>query len=43
MKQAILILAHKDFIALKKLIAYFKENGYVFVHIDKSGEIEKSE
>ena len=43
MKQAILILAHKDFAALKKLIAYFREDCYVFVHIDKSGEIDKSE
>ncbi len=43
MKQAILILAHKDFAALKKLIAYFKQDCYVFVHFDKSGEIKKSE
>lgn len=33
MKQAILILAHKDFAALKKLIAYFKQDCYVFVEV----------
>ena len=33
MKQAILILAHKDFAALKKLIAYFKHDRYVFVDV----------
>ena len=33
MKQAILILAHKDFAALRKLIAYFKKGGYVFVEV----------
>lgn len=43
MRHAILILAHKDFPALKKLISYFKEDCYVFIHIDKSGEIKKSE
>ena len=33
MKQAILILAHKDFAALRKLIAYFKQDCYVFVEV----------
>ena len=33
MKQAIHILAHKDFAALKKLIAYFKQDCYVFVEV----------
>ena len=33
MTQAILILAHKDFAALKKLIAYFKQDCYVFVEV----------
>ena len=33
MKQAILIFAHKDFAALRKLIAYFKQDCYVFVEV----------
>ena len=33
MKQAIHILAHKDFAALRKLIAYFKQDCYVFVEV----------
>ena len=33
MKQDIHILAHKDFAALKKLIAYFKQDCYVFVEV----------
>ena len=33
MKQAILIFAHKDSAASKKLIAYFKQDCYVFVEV----------
>lgn len=43
MKHAILILAHKDLEQLKHLIEYFREDCYIYIHIDKKASINKKE
>lgn len=42
MKHAILILAHKDINQVKHLIEYFERDCYVYIHIDKTGEISRA-
>ena len=43
MKHAILIMAHKNFTQLRHLVEYFSRDCYVFIHIDKKGEITPSQ
>lgn len=43
MKQAILLLIHKNLEATIRLIAYFKGNCDIFVHIDKDFRLSKKE
>lgn len=43
MKQAILLLLHRDFHQAKRLIRYFDGQCNIFIHIDKGGNISKSE
>lgn len=43
MKHSILILAHKDFTLLRRLIDYFSKECCVYVHIDKKANISEEE
>lgn len=43
MKNAILILAHKEFPLLLHLVDYFSQDCYVFIHIDKKANVSKQD
>lgn len=43
MKQAILLLLHRDFLQAKRLINYFAGCCDIFIHIDKTGTITQKE
>lgn len=43
MKQAILLLVHKNIGQVRKLIAYFEGQCEIYIHIDKGASISTSE
>ncbi len=43
MSHAILIMAHKDYPQLRHLVEYFSHDCYVFIHIDRKGDITKEQ
>lgn len=43
MRQAIIILAHRDYLQIKNLINYFEGTCDIFIHIDKGGQLTKKE
>ena len=43
MKHAIIILAHKDFVFLQYLVAYFSQDCHVFVHIDRKSSMTREQ
>lgn len=43
MKQGVLVIAHKNFEQLKKLIEFFDDDFYLYIHLDKKSKFSKAE